>query len=157
MSLENNVAVLRELPLFADFGEDQLRLIAFNAVRRRFSEGQHLFRDGEAARSALVVLSGDVEVAGAGSYPKKHHVGPGAMLGEMALLASGRRSGNARAVSQSEALEIARPVFHRVLEEYPELAEQLRARIATRVAALLDDLKPVGQRFAGLETGSGDA
>lgn len=154
MSLDTNVAALRDVPLFAEFGEDQLRLIAFNAVRRRFSEGQVLFRDGEAARSAFVVLSGEVEVAGKGVPGGTGRFGPGAMLGEMALLASGRRSGEARAVSQSEALEIPRPVFHRVLEEYPELAERLRARVAARISALIDELKPVSQRFAALQPNS---
>lgn len=153
MSLEDNVAALRALPLLADFGEDQLRLIAFNAQRRRFGDGAYLFRDGETARSAMLVLAGTVVLEGSRRAGETGRFGSGALLGEMALLAAVRRSGDARSQGESEVLEVPRPVFHRVLEEYPELAAHIRSRLAERVAAFLDDLKPVGARFAGLGTG----
>ena len=62
VNLESKVSLLGGLPLFEDFGPDQLRLVAFNCSTRKYGDRQMLHREGDAARSALIVYSGQIAV-----------------------------------------------------------------------------------------------
>lgn len=42
MALNDDIALLSNVSLFADIGEDKLRLIAFGAERRRVAKGHEL-------------------------------------------------------------------------------------------------------------------
>ena len=53
--LDRDIDLLRPLPIFAHFDEDQLRLIAFSAERKEFESGAVVFREGELADSGLLV------------------------------------------------------------------------------------------------------
>lgn len=149
MSLDRDVDMLRGVPLFAACDVGQLRLIAFNAERRAYRDGQYLCRAGDAARGAFVIVSGTVLVmrAGAGEEVVESRLGPGAALGETAVLAAGTRPADARADGSVECLEIGRPVFRRLLEEYPDVAAALHERLRARLAGFLDELQGVRPRF----------
>src|SRR3954447_3349852 len=103
MSLETDIALLRAIPLFAELPTDQLRLIAFSAVRLELAEGQVLFREGTKAISGFVVLSGAVElISGEGDKKKPAtRCEAGALIGEVALFIETRRPATATAVVPS--------------------------------------------------------
>ena len=46
MSLDGDIALLKRVPLFGELPTEQLRLIAFSAVRLELVAGQVLFREG---------------------------------------------------------------------------------------------------------------
>ena len=50
MSLDRDIALLSRVPLFAELTTEQLRLLAFSAVRLELSPGQVLFREGTLAQ-----------------------------------------------------------------------------------------------------------
>jgi hypothetical protein len=58
--------------------------------RRQLSEGETLVREGEEGRELFLILDGVLSVERAGEPVAE--VGPGAILGEMALLGEGRRT-----------------------------------------------------------------
>ena len=60
MSLESDIAVLRQVPLFADLTADQLRLLAFGAEHRRLKSGETLFRVAARADEGFVIVSGEI-------------------------------------------------------------------------------------------------
>ena len=57
MSLDTDIALLKRIPLFADLPTEQMRLLAFSAVRLDLAQDQVLFREGAKASSGFVVSS----------------------------------------------------------------------------------------------------
>jgi CRP-like cAMP-binding protein len=153
MSLETDIALFKGIPLFAGLPTEQLRLIAFSAVRLELSEGQVLFRKGSKAISGYVVLSGALELTAGEDVRRKSPVvcEPGALIGEIALFVATKRPATATAVKPSQVLEIERKLILRVLSEYPAVALRMRATLADRLSATAAELG----RVRALLTGGG--
>ncbi|MBW3096799.1 cyclic nucleotide-binding domain-containing protein [Pseudohoeflea coraliihabitans] len=149
MALNEDMELLRQVVLLDTLGEEKLRLIAFGAERRPFKPGEALFREGAAADDAYVVASGTVALS------RKTRDGDrmvetattGALLGELALFTPVKRAMTATATDAVEVLRISRPLFQRILEEYPDLAEVLRQRIAGNLQRISKDLGRIAHRF----------
>ena len=158
MSLESDIALLRGIALLADLPTEQLRLIAFGAVRLELTEGQVLFREGNKALSGYVVLSGKVQLT-TGDTPRRRQIvatcESGSLIGEMALFVETRRPATATAVAATQLLEIERKVVLRLLNEHPEVALRLRAMLAERLSATVGELSRVRQTLTGPEARPG--
>lgn len=149
MSLESDIAALGKVPLFADLTRDQLRLLAFGADRRRLREGEFVFREAAHADAGFVILEGTVALT-RGREPKIRFLGrygPGTLLGEMALICETRRPANARTETPAELVRIPRQLFLRLLEEYPEFAAAIHARLATDLLKLTQEIAAIEDRF----------
>jgi len=151
VALNDDIALLSILPLFRDIGEDKLRLIAFGAERRKLQAGQMLFREGTPADCAFVVAGGRFELSRTGKDGHAIQLGfaeQGTLLGELAMVTAVNRSMTAIAPDNAEVIRINRPLFRRMLEEYPDIAGIVRRRIEENLAALNADLGKVAGRFA---------
>lgn len=151
MSLSDDIELLSALPLFSGLDKDQLRLIAFGAEHRQVAAGQALFREKSPAECAYVVSRGDVELYVIGRDGKPHleaRVGPGIMLSELALITMVERKYTAVAVEDVDVIRITRALFHRLLEEYPQMARQVEARIKQSLAALIDGAEAMAPKFS---------
>ncbi|MBC7282466.1 cyclic nucleotide-binding domain-containing protein [Hoeflea sp.] len=152
MALNDDIALLSTVSLFRDIGEDKLRLIAFGAERRKMQPGQVLFRQGTPADCAFVVADGRFELTSKDRDGHTTALGMaerGALLGELAMVTAVDRSMTAIAPDNAEVIRINRPLFRRMLEEYPDIAGIVRQRIADNLAALNAGLGKVAGRFAG--------
>lgn len=151
MALNDDIALLSTVSLFKDIGEDKLRLIAFGAERRKLQPGQVLFREGTPADCAFVVADGRFELTRKSRDGQTTALGTaerGALLGELAMVTAVERSITAIAPDNAEVIRINRPLFRRMLEEYPDIAGIVRQRISDNLAALNDGLGKVARRFA---------
>ena len=149
MSLESDIAVLRGVPLFAGLTDDQLRLLAFGAEHRRLRKGETLFRAAARSDAGFVVVSGEVELlrqTGGRQVSVGVH-GPGSLIGELALLTETRRPATAVTATDCDFIRIARPLFRRMLEEYPEIALKLHEAIADDLARMTADILALEDRF----------
>lgn len=152
MALNDDIALLSIVPLFCDISEDKLRLIAFGAERRKLQAGQMLFREGSPADCAFVVAAGRFELSRTGKGGQSVPLGfaeRGTLLGELAMVTSVNRSMTAIAPDTAEVIRINRPLFRRMLEEYPDIAGIIRQRIDENLAALNADLGRISGRFGG--------
>lgn len=140
MALEDDIRTLSETPVLDELGRDALRLIAFSADRVRLADGEVLFHENDAANSAFVVTSGALVLTKSGN---ERIVGPSALIGEMALVCDVLRPATATAREPTEALRIARGLFSRLLDEYPDLARKLHARLSARMTANIADLRSI--------------
>ena len=140
MTLEQDVNLLRALPLFGGFTEEQLRLIAFSAEPLSLPGGTILFREDAPAETAYVVVEGGVRFSREGEDTPHDDVGPGAMIGEMALLCQTNRAVTAETIADSRFIVISRRLFRRVLMEYPDMAVGMRRTMAERLSAMSADL-----------------
>jgi CRP/FNR family cyclic AMP-dependent transcriptional regulator len=138
--------VLRTSPIFSGGEEHALAELARQAVRLSYPAGAFLFRQGEPAAHVFVLTEGEVAVvspARAGAEQMHSILGRGELLGELALLANGRRTAGARATSQTVAWAIGRDAFWAFLEATPSGSSALLRQVAERLAsreALIDDL-----------------
>jgi len=156
MSLDRDIALLSRVPLFSELSTEQLRLLAFSAVRLELSPGQILFREGAAALSGYVIAYGGIELT-IGEGAGKRIVTTcetGSLVGELALFIETRRPATGTAIVSSEVLEIDRKLVTRMLNEYPHVAIRLRATLAERLAATVSELTRVRQALNDIDRGS---
>jgi CRP-like cAMP-binding protein len=153
MSLDGDIALLKRVPLFADLPTEQLRLIAFSAVRLELVAGQVLFRAGAKAPCGFVVSSGKIEMT-VGETPKIEVVATaeaGTLIGEVALFIETRRPATATALVPSQVIEIDRKLITRMLSEYPQIAVRMRSLLTNRLSATIFDLSKVRQTLARID------
>jgi CRP-like cAMP-binding protein len=111
--------------------------------------GTHLFKEGTDSNAAYVIRSGDVELFRGRSNARLvvGRVGPGAVIGDIALLRRRPYISSARALTQVEAFRLDRSKLLRVLIEHP--------RIAIRwLVAGLDQLESTQRRVLRLMRGT---
>ncbi|MDK1375872.1 cyclic nucleotide-binding domain-containing protein [Sinorhizobium sp. 6-70] len=151
MALNDDIALLSNVALFADISEDKLRLIAFGAERRRVLKGHELFREGAPADCAFAVAAGSFTLSKADGEGRQQHVATverGALLSELALISMVERKFTATADDDSEVIRINRPLFRRMLEEYPEVTALVEARIRENLQAMIRRAEALAGRFA---------
>lgn len=150
MSLNDDIALLSVVPLFADIDDDKLRLIAFGAERRRLNRGQQLFREGAPADCAFAIASGSFSLTRSqvdGSVEVVDTVGRGTLLSELAMISFVERKFTATAEEDSEVIRINRPLFRRMLEEYPEVAVVVEARIKDNLQTMIRNIQKLAPKF----------
>ncbi len=154
MSLESDIELLGRVPLLGDLSTDNLRLLAFSAVRRDLSEGEFLFHQGEVARSGFVVSYGVVELS-LGEGEKRRVVEKchrGYLIGQMPLFVDCLRPNDAVALNPSTLLEISRPMMTRMLTEYPAAAKALHARLSQSLSGTVGDLRRVRETLLSIDS-----
>ena len=151
MALADDIALLSQVPLFAGLAEDKLRLMAFGAERRRLVEGQTLFREGTSADCGFVVAYGAFQLTSTqrdGSTREEGMADAGTLLSELAMISAVERKYTAVAVEDSEVIRINRPLFRRMLEEYPDVAVLVDARIRENLSVMITQMRGLARRFA---------
>jgi CRP-like cAMP-binding protein len=151
VSFERAVQFART-PLFADIDPADLAELAALTTSWSAAPGDVLFRQGDAGDRLLVVTSGELEAVArlpAGGERSFGTIAAGQIVGELALLARGRRTATVRAVSDSRGFSIARetfdllrlqlrPVARTVVTRIGEIALE---RLAGRYGALARELE----------------
>lgn len=155
MSLIEDIAILQKIPMLRDFADDHLRLLAFSAESLDYRDRMILFEEGERADGGLVIASGTVSLqksAAGGGFEEIDLAGEGTLLGETAMLADTVRPCRAVAAGAVRIIRIRRALFKRMIQEYPELAQQLFEAHADRYHQTVEALSPIGEKMASLET-----
>ncbi|SMC88692.1 cyclic nucleotide-binding domain-containing protein [Rhizobium sp. RU36D] len=150
MAVSDDVELLAGVPLFKGLNGEQLRLIAFGAEHRRLRVDDMLFRQGEEAECAYVVASGRLDLYVTDRLGEHHlqaRAGRGTMLSELALATSVERKFTAVASEDSDVMRISRPLFHRLIEEYPDMATIVRQRIAASLKTLASQAAGMQDKF----------
>ncbi|WP_319774592.1 cyclic nucleotide-binding domain-containing protein [Breoghania sp.] len=144
MSLARDIPLLRQVPLLGEFSDEQLRLLAFSAENVIANEGEVIFREGERSDASYVIVSGKVVLRG-GEKGKQDlaTVGPGTLLGEMALFIETTRPNTAIPLERTEMIRIRRALFKRMLQEYPDIAQAMHQGLAGRLKTTTDQLVKV--------------
>ena len=154
VSLDRDIALLSRVPLFSELTTEQLRLLAFSAVRLELSPGQVLFREGSLAGSGYVVSFGGIEmsIVQGGKRQVVTTCEAGSLIGELALFIETKRPATATAIVSSEVLDIDRKLVTRMLNEYPHVAVRLRKTLASRLTATIGELGKVKSVLDSIDT-----
>ncbi|MBN7806221.1 MULTISPECIES: cyclic nucleotide-binding domain-containing protein [Agrobacterium] len=151
MALNDDIQLLAQVPLFQGLSDDQLRLIAFGAERRKIAQGQALFREHSPSECAFVIARGGFHLYSTGRSGKAElQATPtaGTMLSELALFTLCERKYTAVASEDSEVIRITRILFHRMIEEFPNVADVVMTRIRDNIAALSAGATALQGRFS---------
>ncbi len=126
---------------------DELKAVARDVKRTRFTHGEVLMRQGDEGESFYVLVLGKVQGSILNSdtaHPIEFELQPGALFGEMSLLTGLPRSATMTAVTDCELLEFDRVAFAHLLslqEEIPQVLSDLAAARAAENAASLEKLR----------------
>lgn len=121
----------------SECSDAELDAIARVASELEFDEGETLMSEGDFGHSLFLVESGTADVLVHGE--KVREVGPGEVLGEVAVLSSGRRTASVVATSPVKVIALfKRDVWH-LDDDAPEAAQRLRAAIAGHVGTSASD------------------
>ncbi len=147
MALEDDIALLSRVPMIGTIDKDALRLIAFSAETKVLKAGDVLFRKDEPADGGYVLVKGAIAMMSEDGTTARSIIGPGGLIGELALISETKRPATAIAREATLVLRIPRTLFRRTLEEYPHVAERLAKEIRERVTATAAALSGVKRRF----------
>jgi CRP-like cAMP-binding protein len=117
--------------LFAGCNSRELETVGRLSDEIRLREGAVLTAQGEPGRECFVLLSGGADVK-IGSRMVAH-IGPGEIVGEMALLESRPRTATVVTTELTRVLVMTRPAFTAVLEKCPNLARRVMRTLAGRL------------------------
>ena len=145
MSIDDDVALLERVPTLRLLGESSLRMLAIGSEQRDFSAGEVLFKTGDTADAGYVVQRGTFRVEEGGA---EIIAGPGALIGELALIVAMKRPSTATALERGSVIRVARSLFQRVLESDPTAARRLRDELALRTSQLASDILMAGAKLS---------
>jgi CRP-like cAMP-binding protein len=145
MSIDDDVALLERVPTLRLLGNTALRMLAIGSEQRNFERGDVLFNVGDEADAGYIVQHGAFRVEEGGA---ELIAGPGALIGELALIVAMKRPSSALALERSSVIRVARSLFQRVLESDPAAARRLRDEFATRTSQLASDILMAGAKLS---------
>jgi CRP/FNR family transcriptional regulator, cyclic AMP receptor protein len=139
------VALLDELELFESLSDADIDSLARKVDTVTWEAGSTIFEEGDRGDACYVIHSGRVKVMRRlvdGQPIALAQVGHGAVVGELALFASDRRSATLQAVEQTTAIAISRDDLMEILHSNADAAISM----AVHVAGLLQ--RAEDRRFA---------
>jgi CRP-like cAMP-binding protein len=146
MSIDDDVALLERVPTLRLLGRESLRMLAIGSEQQEVPRGDFLFQQGDDADSGFVIQRGSFRVDdGAGA---EMTVGPGTLLGELALVVRMRRPSSATALEYATVIRITRGLFQRVLESDPSAARRLRDEFVNRTSQIASDILIAGGKLS---------
>lgn len=142
MSLEQEVELIRQFPIFGKIQPAMQKLLCFSAERLAYDPGQVMFNVGEMADAAYVIIDGTAEI----SVPTPagpivvNTVGRNDIVGEIAIFGDVPRTATVKAVTRMETLRISKELFIKVIRENPDAAIELIRILASRLANTTNQL-----------------
>ena len=150
MSLDDDIAFFEQVPTFAALGRQALQILAIGAETRQLPSGAVLFYAGELADGGYVVQEGSLLLEpGTFSEGKEYIVGPGTLVGELALLTDMVCPATAIAKEPTTVIRISRSLFRKMLEGYPEAAAKMRDSMSRRLQDWTRELGAVKKAMEG--------
>ncbi len=131
--------LLRRVALFSALEEPDLDRLIQATTSRKLKAKEVLFRKGDPGNQLFGILAGSLKVTAVGADGKDvvfGLMGPGEVLGEMALLDGEPRSATVVATEATSLVTLHRRDFFPFLERHPRAAIALAKELAARVRRL---------------------
>ncbi len=135
-SLGRKRDALRHHALFRSLTAAEIEDVVAHASERRVPRGGLIFGKGDAGSSMMAVLTGQVRISTMSADGREvtlNLIGPGDVLGELALLDGKPRSASATAVSDTLLMVVERGHFLPLLRRHEGLAERLLVLLCERL------------------------
>lgn len=143
MSLNEEVELLRNIPLFAKLEPSKLKLLAFTSERITYEAEQILFHQGDVGDAAYIIVEGSASVlvqTGAGEI-EVAKLGRNDFVGEIAILCDVPRTATVKALSKTVTLRITKDLFFRLVAEFPQMSVEIMRELASRLEHTTQQLR----------------
>ncbi len=120
---DSDRALLRRAPLFAELSEEDLTGVADTGEPVELAAGEQLAGEGEPGDAMFVIVSGELQVVKRSrtSEVPIAALGPGEIVGEMAIFEAQPRNATVRAVTETRVIRIAREEILAILQTRPSV------------------------------------
>lgn len=132
-AIAGRVTLIRGVPLFVPLSLASVEHLAGRLAPIRFDAGAWMMREGETGDRFIIVERGRVEISQGGRV--LHEEGPGAGIGEIALLEDIPRTASARAMGPVEAMTLDRRSFLEAVTGHASSQSLAASLVRTRLAA----------------------
>ncbi len=134
-------SIVKQSPVFEGFTNWQARKLIAASDILEFPAGHHLIRDGESGDTMYVVLEGEFEVTKGAGIERFviNQVGPGQVIGEVALMAQVQRTADVTALSPVKVLSLDLKSLTELQRFSPYLAAKLNLNLAKILGLRLAD------------------
>ena len=152
MSINQELELLRQVPLFAAVDASQLKLLAFMSERLDFRPGQTVMAQGAHGDAAYVIIDGTADVVvdnGSGPIPVAE-LGAGALTGEISIFCDVPRTASVVARTPLKTLRIGKEEILRLVREFPAMGTEMLRVLAERLHATTADLTAARARLRQL-------
>lgn len=143
MSLNEEVELLRNIPLFAKLEPSKLKLLAFTSERITYEAGQVLFNQGDVGDAAYIIVEGaaSVLVDTPDGPLEVASLGRNDFVGEIAILCDVPRTATVKATARTVTLRITKDLFFRLVAEFPEMSVEIMRELAARLEQTTKQLR----------------
>ena len=131
-----STAVLKAVPLFSTFPDEQLRLLATLVTRRSAPRATVVMGAGDPTDSLYIILSGRLKVMMSEADGKEvilAILGPGEFFGEMGLIDDSPRSASVIAIEPCELLSVTKRDFKKCIVENVEMSMTVMRGLVRRL------------------------
>lgn len=138
--MQATIEELRHIPLFKEADEDDLRKIAAIVERREYPEKAVIFWEGTEGRELLFVEKGEVIISRLLRGRLEHilaRLGPGSVIGEVALLSDGIHRATAQAAEPTSVFAIDGQALLQIIENAPHGAARFFLNLARELIGRL--------------------
>ena len=135
MNLNEEVEILKGVPIFAKMEPAKLKLLAFTGERMTFVAGQELFHQGDPGDAMYVILGGvaDVVIDSPAGPITVAQLRRNNFVGDMAILGDVPRNATIKAAEPLTTLKISKDMFYRLVTEFPTMAIAMMRELAHRL------------------------
>ena len=150
MSLQEEVELLRNIPLFCKIEPSKLKLLAFTSERLSYQDDQILFNQGDAGDAAYIIMSGAAAILiDTESGPiEVARLKKGDVVGEIAILCDVPRTATVTAKDSLTTLKVTKDTFFRLVTEFPQIAVEIMRELAGRLERTNTQLREAHSRKA---------
>ena len=136
METENGAVYLKQVPLFADLTDEDIRGLMAVARRRIFRSGEIIFHRDDPGQVLYVIKEGKVKISLISPEGQEISLvvfGKGECFGEFAILDGLPRSADAVALERVECYTLQRSDFHKAIMKNPKIAIQVLEVLSKRL------------------------
>ena len=135
MNLNDEVEILKRVPLFAKMESSKVKLLAFTGERMTFGAGQEVCHQGDPGDAMYVILGGvaDVLLETPTGQMRVAELKKNGFFGETAILCDAPRNATIKASESLLTLKLSKDMFYRLVAEFPTMAIEMMRELALRV------------------------
>ena len=150
MNLNEEVEVLKGVPLFAKMEPAKLKLLAFTGERVTFRAGQEVCHQGDLGEAMYVILGGvaDVLKETETGQIRVAELKKNGFFGETAILLAAPRNATIKASESLLTLKISKDMFYSLVAEVPQMAIEVMRELAQRVEETTKKLSEATAKLA---------
>ena len=138
MATNEQLELMRQVPLFSEVGKRDLKRWADDALRRAYQAGDEIVEEGTRGVGMFVILEGQVVVTRQGAQVAE--LGPGTYFGDLALFEDVPRTATVSAKTATTCLAFTRWDFLAELRSEPTMALQMLTTTMRRLRETTEEL-----------------